>query len=85
MFSNTKDATLCRPMPSFEIVYVENGIFHDFTFDNYLGKYIVLFFYDIKDNPKVCPEEIITISKNMKLFKELDVVLLAVSNDNVFT
>ncbi|PKC17657.1 thioredoxin-like protein [Rhizophagus irregularis] len=83
MFSN--NVILFKPIPKFDILYVENGLFDDFTFDKYLGKYVVLFFYDIKNNPEVFPDEIITISKNRKIFEELNVVLLAVSNDNVFT
>ncbi|RIA93486.1 thioredoxin-like protein [Glomus cerebriforme] len=82
MFSND---ILFKPFPKFDILYVENGLFNNFTFDKYLGKYVILFFYNIKNDPGISPEEIITISKNRKIFKELDVVLLAVSNDNVFT
>ena len=63
-----------------------NGeIQEDYNFYNVIsGKYALLFFYPL-DFTFVCPSEIIAFDKRVEVFKKLNVEVIGVSIDSVFT
>lgn len=62
-----------------------DGTFNDkFSLSNYLGKYVLLFFYPL-DFTFVCPTEIIAFSDRVKEFEKLNVQVIGVSVDSHFS
>jgi peroxiredoxin (alkyl hydroperoxide reductase subunit C) len=62
-----------------------NGkIIEDFKLSDYLGKYVVLFFYPL-DFTFVCPSEIIEFGKIAEEFKSKNVEIIGVSIDSQFS
>ncbi len=70
--------------PDFAGTAVVDGQFKDISLKDYLGKYLVLFFYPL-DFTFVCPTELIAFSDRIKEFKELDCNVVGVSTDSHFS
>ncbi|KAE8620042.1 hypothetical protein XENTR_v10010080 [Xenopus tropicalis] len=73
-----------QPAPAFKATAVVNGEFKDIQLSDYLGKYVVLFFYPL-DFTFVCPTEIIAFSDHAGDFSKINCQLIAVSVDSQFT
>eukprot|EP00128_Syssomonas_multiformis_P018067 Colp12_sorted_trinity150504_noHs@30761 len=73
-----------KPAPAFECQAVFNGEFKTVKLSDYLGKYVVLFFYPA-DFTFVCPTEIIAFSERAEEFHKIGCEVLAASCDSVFT
>ena len=54
----------------------------DFILKNYLGSYLVIFFYP-KDNTSGCTQEGIDFSENYNKFKKLNTEIFGISRDNL--
>lgn len=74
---------LQKPAPAFKGTAVVNGQFKEIKLEDYLGKYVVLFFYPL-DFTFVCPTEIIAFSDRNEEFKKMDTVVIACSTDSHF-
>ncbi|RHZ15476.1 hypothetical protein DYB37_011391 [Aphanomyces astaci] len=77
-------ATIRKPAPAFTAPAVVNGEFEDISLSDFLGKYVVLFFYPL-DFTFVCPTEIIAFSDRVAEFEKLNTVVLAASCDSKFS
>ncbi|KCV69538.1 peroxiredoxin-2 [Fonticula alba] len=73
-----------KPAPAFTAKALVDGEFKQISLSDYLGKYVVLFFYPL-DFTFVCPTEIIAFSDNIQKFKDINTEVIAVSVDSVFT
>jgi len=76
-------AKVQQPAPTFKAKAVVDGEFKDVSLVDYLGKYVVLFFYPL-DFTFVCPTEVIAFSDAIKQFNDLDCQVLGVSVDSHF-
>jgi len=76
-------AKVQQPAPTFKAKAVVDGDFKDVSLVDYLGKYVVLFFYPL-DFTLVCPTEVIGFSDAVQQFNELDCQVLGVSVDSHF-
>jgi len=76
-------AKVQKPAPTFKAKAVVDGDFKDVSLVDYLGKYVVLFFYPL-DFTFVCPTEVIAFSDAIQQFKDLDCEVLGVSVDSHF-
>ncbi|HPX87620.1 MAG TPA: redoxin domain-containing protein, partial [Candidatus Hydrogenedentes bacterium] len=65
-------------------VMPDNTFNEKFRLANYLGKYVVLFFYPL-DFTFVCPSEIIAFDKKLKEFKERNCEVIGVSVDSHYS
>ena len=65
-------------------VMPDNTFNQKFRLANYLGKYVVLFFYPL-DFTFVCPSEIIAFDKKLKEFKERNCEVIGVSVDSHYS
>lgn len=83
-YLSTSKAFIRRPAPDFEANAVINGEFAHVKLSDYLGKYVVLFFYP-NDFTFVCPTEIIAFSDRYEEFARLNTVVLAASVDSHFS
>ncbi|CAK4072632.1 unnamed protein product [Aphanomyces euteiches] len=77
-------ATIRKPAPAFTAEAVINGRFEEVSLKDYLGQYVVLFFYPL-DFTFVCPTEIIAFSDRIEDFKKLNTAVLAASVDSKFS
>ncbi|KAI9569263.1 peroxiredoxin [Boletus coccyginus] len=77
-------ARVQRPAPAFKATAVVDGMFKDISLADYLGQWVVLFFYPM-DFTFVCPTEILAFNDALPQFKELDAVVLGVSTDSQFS
>ncbi|KAG2196274.1 hypothetical protein INT47_012496 [Mucor saturninus] len=77
-------AQVQKPAPCFTSVAVVDGEFKDISIADYLGKYVVLFWYPL-DFTFVCPTEVIAFSDAYNRFKALDCELIAASCDSEYT
>ncbi|ETW08789.1 hypothetical protein H310_01303 [Aphanomyces invadans] len=73
-------AFIGKPAPAFTAPAVVRGDISEISLSDYLGKYVVLFFYP-KDFTYVCPTEIIAFNDRAKEFEELGAQLIAASTD----
>lgn len=75
-----------KPAPGFTsaAVMADGSIKDELSLSDYLGQYVVIFFYPL-DFTFVCPSEIIAHDKRVKAFEEKGVQLLGVSIDSQFT
>lgn len=73
-----------RPAPLFEGNAVVNGEFTEISLSDYLGKYVVFFFYPL-DFTFVCPTEILAFSDRVEEFKKINTEVVACSVDSHFT
>ncbi|KAF8139029.1 thioredoxin-like protein [Boletus edulis] len=77
-------ARVQRPAPAFKATAVVEGMFKDISLADYLGKWVVLFFYPM-DFTFVCPTEILAFNDVLPRFQELDAVVLGVSTDSQYS
>uniref|UniRef100_A0A2M4BXG6 thioredoxin-dependent peroxiredoxin n=1 Tax=Anopheles marajoara TaxID=58244 RepID=A0A2M4BXG6_9DIPT len=77
-------AVISRPAPDFEATAVVDGAFKKVKLSDYLGKYLVFFFYPL-DFTFVCPTEILAFSDRVAEFKKLNTEVIAASIDSHFT
>ncbi|CAE6395945.1 unnamed protein product [Rhizoctonia solani] len=72
-----------RPAPAFTTTAVEGGLFKEISLKDYLGKWVVLFFWPM-DFTFVCPTEILAFNRALPKFHELGVQLIGVSTDSEY-
>ncbi|CAE6506331.1 unnamed protein product [Rhizoctonia solani] len=72
-----------RPAPAFSTTAVEDGMFKEISLKDYLGKWVVLFFWPM-DFTFVCPTEILAFNRALPRFHELGVQLIGVSTDSEY-
>ena len=75
--------TVGQKAPEFTATAVEEQEFRVVRLNDYLGKYVVLFFYPL-DFTFVCPTEIIAFSDRYEEFSSLNTQILGVSVDSEF-
>ncbi|PBK64281.1 thioredoxin-like protein [Armillaria solidipes] len=74
-------ALIQRPAPGFKAAAVVDGLFEDVSLTDYLGQWVILFFYPM-DFTFVCPTEILAFNDALAEFKALDTKVLGVSTDS---
>ncbi|PBK60906.1 thioredoxin-like protein [Armillaria solidipes] len=74
-------ALIQRSAPTFKAAAVVDGLFEDVSLTDYLGQWVVLFFYPM-DFTFVCPTEILAFNDALAEFKALDTKVLGVSTDS---
>ncbi|KDQ58194.1 hypothetical protein JAAARDRAFT_129468 [Jaapia argillacea MUCL 33604] len=77
-------AIVQRPAPAFKATAVVDGLFRDVSLADFLGKWVVLFFYPL-DFTFVCPTEILAFNDALSQFHELQTAVLGVSTDSHFS
>ncbi|KXJ22794.1 peroxiredoxin-4 [Exaiptasia diaphana] len=77
-------ARISKPAPVWEGNAVVNGEFKELKLSDFLGKYLVFFFYPL-DFTFVCPTEIIAFSDRIEEFRAINTEVVACSVDSVFT
>uniref|UniRef100_A0A0B7AAB0 Thioredoxin peroxidase n=1 Tax=Arion vulgaris TaxID=1028688 RepID=A0A0B7AAB0_9EUPU len=82
--SRIGELAITKPAPDFEANAVVDGTFKTIKLSDYLGKYVVLFFYPL-DFTFVCPTEIIAFSDKSDEFRAVDCEILACSTDSVYS
>lgn len=73
-----------QPAPAFTTTAVVDQEFKTIKLSDYLGKYVVLFFYPL-DFTFVCPTEVTAFSDRHDEFSRLDAEVLGVSVDSEFS
>lgn len=73
-----------QPAPNFTATVVFDQEFKTLKLSDYLGKYVVLFFYPL-DFTFVCPTEITAFSDRIEDFSKINTEVLAVSVDSEFS
>ncbi|XP_050293266.1 peroxiredoxin-4 [Anthonomus grandis grandis] len=77
-------AVISKPAPFWESTAVLNGEFIPLKSTDFLGKYLVFFFYPL-DFTFVCPTEILAFSDRLDEFKKINTEVVACSVDSHFT
>ncbi|KAK3735814.1 hypothetical protein QZH41_019918 [Actinostola sp. cb2023] len=77
-------ARISKPAPAWEGNAVVNAEFKELKLSDFLGKYLVFFFYPL-DFTFVCPTEIIAFSDRIEEFRAINTEVVACSVDSVFT
>ncbi|RDX50707.1 thioredoxin-like protein [Polyporus arcularius HHB13444] len=77
-------ATVQKPAPAFKGTAVVDGLFQDISLSDYLGQWVVLFFYPL-DFTFVCPTEILAFNDALPQFKAINTALIAASTDSHFS
>ncbi|KAI0747385.1 thioredoxin-like protein, partial [Fomes fomentarius] len=77
-------ATVQKPAPAFKATAVVDGLFKDISLQDYLGQWVVLFFYPL-DFTFVCPTEILAFNDALPQFQAINTVLLGASTDSHFS
>lgn len=77
-------AIIGKPAPDFSGTSVLNGEFKEIGLKDYLGKYLVFFFYPL-DFTFVCPTEILAFNDRVNEFRDIGVEVVACSVDSHFT
>ncbi|CAG9861774.1 unnamed protein product [Phyllotreta striolata] len=77
-------AVISKPAPFWESTAVKNGEFITLKSSDYLGKYLVFFFYPL-DFTFVCPTEILAFSDRIEEFKAINTEVVACSVDSHYT
>ncbi|XP_022648127.1 peroxiredoxin-1-like [Varroa destructor] len=75
---------IAHPAPDFKGVAVVDGKFKTIQLSDYVGKYVVLFFYPL-DFTFVCPTEIVAFSEAAARFEEIDCQVIGCSTDSHFS
>ncbi|CAG0884378.1 unnamed protein product [Cyprideis torosa] len=75
---------ISKPAPQWEGTAVINGEFKELKLKDFLGKYVVFFFYPL-DFTFVCPTEIIAFSDRISEFRAINAEVIACSVDSHFT
>lgn len=78
------EAIISKPAPDWNGTAVVNGEFKEIKLADFLGKYLVFFFYPL-DFTFVCPTEIIAFSDRAEEFRALNAEVVACSVDSQFT
>ncbi|KAI7686417.1 Peroxiredoxin-2, partial [Sarcoptes scabiei] len=82
--SSNSTPKIGQPAPIFKGTAVIDGQFKEITLSDYLGKYVILFFYPM-DFTFVCPTEIIAFSDRAAEFQKLNCQVIAASTDSHYT
>ncbi|MET3289692.1 UNVERIFIED_CONTAM: peroxiredoxin (alkyl hydroperoxide reductase subunit C) [Brevibacillus sp. OAP136] len=79
-------ARIGLPAPSFTLdtITYDSGFPVSKSLDDYLGKWLLLFFYPF-DFSRVCPTEIVSLNRRIGEFSDLNVEILGVSTDSIHT
>lgn len=77
-------ALIAKPAPMWESTAVVSGEFIQLKLSDFLGKYLVFFFYPL-DFTFVCPTEIIAFSDRIEEFRKIDTEVVGCSVDSHFT
>jgi len=77
-------ALIAKPTPFWESTAVINGEFVQLKSTDFLGKYLVFFFYPL-DFTFVCPTEILAFSDRIEEFRKINTEVVACSVDSHFT
>lgn len=77
-------AVISKPAPVFAGTAVVNGEFKTISLQDYIGKYVVFFFYPL-DFTFVCPTEILAFSDRIEEFRKINTEVIAASVDSHFT
>uniref|UniRef100_H2YHN6 thioredoxin-dependent peroxiredoxin n=1 Tax=Ciona savignyi TaxID=51511 RepID=H2YHN6_CIOSA len=83
LLQSTK-AQISKPAPKWEGTAIVEGEIKTIKLTDYLGKYLVFFFYPL-DFTFVCPTEIIAFSDRIEEFRKMNVEVVAASVDSHFT
>lgn len=70
--------------PAFSGIAVQNEDFREVNSSQYVGKYLILFFYPM-DFTFVCPTELTMISDRINEFNEINCEIIGVSTDSQFS
>ncbi|RUP49107.1 thioredoxin-like protein [Jimgerdemannia flammicorona] len=73
-----------KPAPKFTATAVVDGGFSQISLDDFLGQYIIFFWYPL-DFTFVCPTEIIAFSDRIAEFKALNTAVIAASTDSEYS
>ncbi|MGE4597350.1 MAG: peroxiredoxin [Methylophilaceae bacterium] len=73
------DIAIDKPVPNFELLGTSNL---NFKLSNYLGKYVVIYFYP-KDSTPGCTNEGIDFKESIDQFKKINVEIFGVSRDSI--
>ncbi|THH32651.1 hypothetical protein EUX98_g1518 [Antrodiella citrinella] len=76
-------ARIQKPAPAFTAEAVVDGLFQEISLSQYLGKWVVLFFYPM-DFTFVCPTEILAFNDALVQFQEIETVVLGASTDSKY-
>ncbi|KAL6068412.1 Peroxiredoxin-2 [Balamuthia mandrillaris] len=82
--SQVKEASVGQAAPAWEEQAVVNGEFKTLKSSDFLGKYLVLFFYPL-DWTFVCPTEILSFSDRAEEFRKIGCEVVGVSVDSVYS
>ncbi|KAI0031015.1 thioredoxin-like protein [Vararia minispora EC-137] len=74
---------LNKPAPAFTATVVQQGQFLEKSLSDYLGQWVVLFFYPM-DFTFVCPTEILAFNAALPEFAKLNAAVLGVSTDSQY-
>ncbi|KAF8570105.1 hypothetical protein P879_01549 [Paragonimus westermani] len=77
-------AQVQKPAPDFCGMAVVNGEFKEIKLKDFVGKYLVLFFYPL-DFTFVCPTELIAFSDRIEDFNKIGAAVVGVSTDSHFS
>jgi peroxiredoxin 2/4 len=83
-FRQYTKAVISKPAPAFEGTAVIDGNIKQLKLSDYLGKYVVFFFYPL-DFTFVCPTEILAFSDRVQEFAKINAEVIACSVDSHFT
>jgi peroxiredoxin (alkyl hydroperoxide reductase subunit C) len=83
MFINNNCLQVGQPAPGFTATAVYDQEFKPIKLSDYLGKYVVLFFYPL-DFTFVCPTEITAFSDLYNRFSEINTEILGISVDSEY-
>lgn len=70
--------------PNFQAKMVQNNKIQDVKLSDYLGKYVILFFYPL-DFTFVCPTELLAFQDRLQDFNKLNAVILGCSVDSHYS
>ncbi|RPD56872.1 2-cysteine peroxiredoxin [Lentinus tigrinus ALCF2SS1-7] len=77
-------AIVQKPAPAFKGTAVVDGLFQDISLADYLGQWVVLFFYPM-DFTFVCPTEILAFNDALPQFKAINTAVIGASTDSHYT
>ncbi|KDQ07882.1 hypothetical protein BOTBODRAFT_139557 [Botryobasidium botryosum FD-172 SS1] len=77
-------AIVQKPAPAFAATAVVESAFKKISLSDYLGKWLVLFFYPL-DHTFVCPSEILAFNDALPKFNEINTEVVAVSTDSEYS
>nr|YP_010873194.1 2-Cys peroxiredoxin [Nemalion vermiculare]WGV34383.1 2-Cys peroxiredoxin [Nemalion vermiculare] len=84
MISDIDCLKVGKPAPNFSATAVYDQEFLPIQLTEYLGKYVVLFFYPL-DFTFVCPTEITAFSDQYERFKKINTEILGISVDSEYS